>query len=270
MPWSTTSDIEELVSAAGAFLSSQPVLHCPLLTEVDHLRRHREPLDARACGWWTDERGVVAAAFLRAPRHATLATPLPDRAAAELVRVVRADSGIGCDATSVDAVLAAWGSVGVELAPRDRLVIHRLERMRSPAAVAGRSRTATDTDGALLHRWFDELMAANPDDPSDRAYVIDDPLADGRIVLWERDGVPVGMAGRSRTVDGMTRVGATYVPSADPRIETAVLAAATAAADGVAHDVLALAGTGDREGTTRLAALGYRAVRERILLAPVR
>jgi hypothetical protein len=59
-----------------------------------------------------------------------------------------------------------------------------------------------------------------------------------------------------------------YAPSGDPRVETAVLAAATAAADHVASDVVVLARKDDQTAVSRLAALGYRAVRERILLAP--
>ena len=110
-------------------------------------------------------------------------------------------------------------------------------------------------------------MAANPGDPSDRAYVVDDPLADGRILLWEVDGTPVAMVGRTPVIDGMTRVGALFSPDGDPRVETALLAAASAAAAEVADDVLVLAARDDRDGVARLAALGYRAVRERVLLS---
>jgi hypothetical protein len=67
----------------------------------------------------------------------------------------------------------------------------------------------------------------------------------------------------------MTRVGAVYAPSGDERIETAVLAAASAAAADVASDVLVLAATDDRTASSRLAALGYTAIRERVMLAPV-
>ena len=112
-------------------------------------------------------------------------------------------------------------------------------------------------------------MAANPGDPSDRAYVVADPLADGRILVWEVDGEPVAMAGRTRSLAGMTRVGAVFAPSGDRRWEAAVLGAATVAAAEVADDVLVLAATSDLDGVSRLAGLGYRAVRERVLLAPL-
>jgi hypothetical protein len=194
---------------------------------------------------------------------------MPDAAVRDLVEVLGVSEGVGCDVTTVDAVLAAWEVAGVSLGPRHRLVVHRLDAYRPPPPAPGDARVAGAADGPLLDRWFDELMAANPGDPSDRAYVVTDPLADGRILLWEVDGEPVAMAGRTRVLAGMTRVGAVYAPSGDPRVEGAVLAAATAAAARVAQDVLVLAATSDRDGLSRLAALGYRAVRERMLLAPL-
>lgn len=267
MAWSTTADIEAFSAAAGAFLSSRPVEHSPLLTETDHLLRHPEPDADQAFGWWTDERGAVAGAFLRAPRHPTFLTAVPEPAVEHLIDLLPLDRGVGCDVTTVDAMLDAGARAGVPLGPRRRIVIHRLEAQRAVVPTPGAARPARPDDAGLLDGWFDELMAAHPGDPSDRAYVITDPLAEGRIVLWEVDGIPVGMASRSRTVSGMSRVGAAYVPSGDPRVETAVFTAATAAAAVVASDVIVLAATDDRAGVSRLAALGYRAVRERVLLS---
>ena len=267
MPWSTTSDVGAFVTAAGGFLSSRPVEHAPLLTEADYLRRRPQPEADQSFGWWTNGGGEVEGAFLRAPRHASLLTPMPEAAAAELIEVLEISHGVGCDVTTVDAVLAAGERAGIALRPSHRLVIHRLDVPREPAPVAGQARTADERDHELLDRWFDELMAANPGDPSDRAYVVDDPLADGRILLWDVAGTPVAMVGRTPVIDGMTRVGALFAPQGDPKVETALLAAASTAAAEVADDVLVLTARDDRDGVARLAALGYRAVRERVLLS---
>jgi len=268
VPWSTTPDVRAFLTAAGGFLSSRPVEHSPLLTEADYLSRRPQPDADQAYGWWTDEGGDVDGAFLRAPRHVPLLTPMPDAAVVELAGVLEVSEGVGCDVSTADAVLASWEVAGTRLVPRHRLVVHQLGSYRPPPPFPGHERTAVATDRPLLDEWFDRLMAANPGDPSDRAYVVTDPLADGRILLWEVDGEPVAMAGRTRVLAGMTRVGAVYAPAGDPRAEAAVLAAATAAAARVAQDVLVLAATSDRDGVARLAALGYRAVRERVLLAP--
>ena len=147
MPWSTTSDIGAFVAAAGAFLSSRPIEHAPLLTEADYLRRRPQPGADQAFGWWTDDGGEVEGAFLRAPRHAPLLTPMPDAAVDELVGVLEVSDGIGCDVTTVDAVLAAWERAGTRLQPRHRLVIHRLDvprdRRARGRAVPGRPESTT-------------------------------------------------------------------------------------------------------------------------------
>ena len=162
MPWSITADVEELVEAAGGFLSSRPVEHSPLLTEVDHLRRHPERAANQQFGWWIDAAGSVAGVFVQAPRHPPILTPLPVGAVEGLVGVLPVDSGIGCDVTTVDAVVEAWERAGVLLVPRHRLVVHRLDVLRPPPPIPGRSRLAGEADAPMLHRWFDELMADDP------------------------------------------------------------------------------------------------------------
>ena len=72
-------------------------------------------------------------------------------------------------------------------------------------------------------------MEAHPDDPSELSYVVDDPIAYGGITLWEVDGVPVAMAGRSRLVAGMVRLGAVYAAHNDADGEAALIAAGQAA-----------------------------------------
>jgi len=268
VPWTTTADIEVFTAAAGEFLSSRPVEHSPLLTEADHVGWHPEPEADQAYGWWTDDAGDVTGAFLRAPRHPTFLTPIPDAGVDDLVALLPLDLGVGCDVTTVDAVLAAGKRAGIRLGPRHRIVIHRLGEAHPAAPTSGTARLAAPSDRALIDDWFDALMAAHPGDASDRTYVVGDPLAEQRIVLWEVAGSPIAMAGWSRTVSAMTRVSAVYAPSGDPRVETAVLAAATAAGARVASEVLMLVARDDQTAASRLAALGYRAVRERVMLAP--
>ncbi|NUR09408.1 MAG: GNAT family N-acetyltransferase, partial [Nocardioidaceae bacterium] len=110
-------------------------------------------------------------------------------------------------------------------------------------------------------------MADHPDDPSDLAYVVDDPLSYGGIVLWEVDDVPVAMAGHSRVVAGTTRVGAVYAPDGSAAHERAVLASVCDVARQRARDVLAFAAADDAAGTAALRDLGLTPVLERVLLA---
>ncbi|WP_250008995.1 hypothetical protein [Actinoplanes sp. M2I2] len=361
MPWSTSTDVREFLVAAGDFLREDPVGNTLLLSEAAYLEARPTPRN-QLYGWWTDVSGAVTAAFLQAPDHSPVLSPVREdvasreasagsvasdgipaedagslgvspedagslgvsaesagsrgvsaetagsrgvvaegagsrgasvedasRSAAGLRRVVpgdtvdgRIDGGgktasgealwglagllpgvtrLSVDARNAGDVVAAWrGCSGVTLTERSRVTLCRLAAPRLPAPSSGRARRAGPGDRELLVGWFHELMAAKPDDASDLAYVIDDPLDYGGITVWEVDGVPVAMAGRSRVVAGMTRVGATYAPGGD-RYGQAVFAAACAEAVGVARHVVLL--TTDVAGH---AALGFAPVGELVTL----
>ncbi|MCO8277011.1 hypothetical protein M1L60_41180 [Actinoplanes sp. TRM 88003] len=246
------------LAAAGDFLASEPVGHTVLLTEAAYL-------EATAAGgefgWWAGADGVVAGAFLWAPRHVPVLTPVPEVALSSLADALGGVDGLAVDGRDATRVAAAWrGSTGAGLVERSRVSVCRLTALRaSGASEEGRSRCGTWDDRELLVGWFRELMAANPGDPSDLAYVIDEPLRYGGLTVWEVDGRPVAMAGRSRVVAGMTRVSASYAP--DGRTD-AVFAAACAEAAQVAEHVVVL--TTDVAGYR---ALGFEPVLDRVTLA---
>ncbi|WP_250036793.1 hypothetical protein [Paractinoplanes maris] len=262
MAWSTSTDVRDFLAAAGDFLHADPVGNTMLLSEAAYLEACPPAAD-QLYGWWATGSGPVTAAFLRAPRHPPILSPLPGKPE-EAVRALAATlpgvTQLGVDARDADKVRAAWP--GVTLTEGFRVTLCRLRTLRPAAFPPGRPRRATPDDRDLLVGWFHDLMAADPGDPSDLAYVIDDPLSCGGLLLWEVDGVPVAMAGRSRVTAGMTRVSATYAP--DGRT-AAVFAAACAEADEVADDVLVL--------TTDVPAheaLGFEAVLDRVMLDAAR
>jgi hypothetical protein len=150
---------------------------------------------------------------------------------------------------------------GIVLAPRSRITLYRLADLHPPAPPPGRARTASSADRDVLVGWYHRLMAENPGDPSDLAYVVDDPLGYGGITLWEAGGTPVAMAGRSRLVAGMVRLGAVYSVRG-PAYGEAAFAAACAAARDVAGDVLVF---GDATGAA-YRRLGFEPVLERVML----
>lgn len=264
--WTLTSRVEEFLAAAGAFLAAAPVDHTALLTESAYLAAHPATDDGRLLAWWVaggSDGDVVAGALVQAPRHAPLLSRLPDRAVADLVAHLDSPAALGVDAGSVDDVCAVWPS----LRPRHRLVVHRHSGAVPEPDADGSARIAGARDQALLHRWFDELMAANPGDPSDRAYVIDDPLEAGGIVLWEVSGQPVAMAGRSPVVADMVRLGPVHAPDGSTAYERAVLHAAVARARRVADHVVVLARQSDVQQSEQLSAAGFVPAAERVLLS---
>jgi len=250
--WTVSSDVDAFLSAAGEFLAAAPIDHTVLLTEAAYL-------SARGLGgvfgWWRRAPAeAVAGAFVQAPRHAPVLSLMPAEGLATLPAALPGLRTIGVDGRMVAACADAWGPV----AERSRIRLHRLETLRRPTMPPGRARLATHADRPRLVEWYDQLMAAFPDDPSDLAYVVDDPLDDGGMMLWEQEGTPVAMAGRSRVVAGMTRVGAAH-PHGDPCAEAA-LVAACAAAQEVARDVLMFA---DIEHARKW---GFEQVLERVML----
>jgi hypothetical protein len=105
-----------------------------------------------------------------------------------------------------------------------------------------------------------------PDDLSDLAYVVDDPISYGGITLWEADGVPRAMAGRSRLIAGMVRLGATFAVRDDGYAEAAFVAAC-AAAEEIARDILVFARASDTAGDAEYRQLGFEPVLDRVILA---
>jgi hypothetical protein len=265
--WSISSDVHAFLAAAGGFLEADPVAHTVLLTEAAYLAARPHAGDDQRYGWWRpDGRGPVEAALLQAPRHPPILSTMPATALESLVDLLPDLPPIGVDGRLVGSAVAAWRRRGTRLAERSRINLHRLGDLRAPAPPAGRARVATLADRDLLVTWYERLMAAFPDDPSDLAYVVDDPIGYGGITLWEVDGTPTAMAGRSRLVAGMVRMGAVYAPE-DPDDHhghaRAALVAACAAAQAVARDVLIFSGPGD----DAYRSIGFEPVLDRVMLA---
>ena len=267
MSWSTSSDVRAFLAAAGGFLEADPVTHTILLTEAAYLAARPHPGPDQRYGWWRPDGDAVAGAFLRAPRHPPILSTMPVVALESLVDMLPDLPPIGVDGRLVDPAVAAWRRRGIRLTERSRISLHRLGDLRPPTPPPGRARVATPADRDLLVRWYERLMAAFPDDPSELAYVVDDPLGYGGITLWEVDGTPTAMAGRSRAVAGMVRMSAVYAPD-DPEDHgghgRAALVAACASARTVARDVLIFAGTTETGEEYR--ALGFEPVLDRVML----
>src|SRR3954471_17984286 len=184
MPWSTTRDVHRFAQEAGDYLSSQPVKHSVLLTETAYLQAIDSAADDQLFGWFT-EAGVVTAAFVQAPRHPPVVTPQTPPAVRSLADVLPHLEAIGVDARDIPSVRGSWQRVGITLEPRSRINVHRLGHLRKPLLPEGEARVARVADHDLLVAWFDQLIATFPEDPSDVAYVVADPLSYGGITLWQ-------------------------------------------------------------------------------------
>jgi hypothetical protein len=263
--WCTTQDIHEFADRTLAFLATRPIEHTVLLTETAYLSARARDGGDQLYGWWSEDDGRVAGAFLQAPRHAPVVSDLSAEAMRSLPAVLPDRSRVEVAGSAVDAAVAAWRRLGTELTPRSRLTVHRLVSLRRPFHPRGRSRVAGASDRDLLVSWFQALMAGSPDDPTELAYVVDDPLERGGITLWEVEGEPVAMAGRSRVVAGMVRLSAVYTSRAGSGYDVAATVAACTAAQRLARHVLVLSPAGG-EPAAAYADLGFQPILDRVLM----
>ncbi|MBL7261907.1 hypothetical protein [Paractinoplanes lichenicola] len=223
MAWTTSTSVREFLDAAGGFLRARPIDHTMLLTEAAYLEAVPTARD-QLYGWWSG-----GGAFLRAPGHAPIVSLLPDEAWGPLAALLPGVTEVGVDARSLPGATAAWPGLG------ERFRVSVCRARSQPVPASGRARKATPDDRDLLVGWYHELMAANPGDPSELAYVVDFPITYGGLMLWETEGEPTAMASRTPVIGGVTRVGAAYGIDA-----AAALAAVRAEAATVASDVLTL------------------------------
>lgn len=228
--WSTSSDIHEFIAAAGDYLASRPVENTVLLTEAAYLAARPSTADDQLYGWWKPLGSeIVAGAFLQAPAHCPVLSPMDADALDDLAISLPHLPPFGVDTRLAAAAVGAWRRhCGIDLSERPRLRLHRLGTLRIPAFPSGHARKANLKDRELLVDWYEQLMAKFPGDPSELGYVVDDPISYGGMTLWEDAGTPEAMASHSRVVAGMTRVGAAFAPRENAYTDAALVAACMA------------------------------------------
>ncbi|MGV3563602.1 MAG: hypothetical protein ACO1ON_09985 [Nocardioides sp.] len=265
MTWSTTSDAAAFLDVAGAHLAGDRVAHDPLLTEADHWSSLEPPREDGLFGWWPDDDAVTSACVLL-PDHALLCSRLTGEQAVALATLLPGADTWGVDERDAQAVEDALHAARHDVR---RVAERQLLRLEGPVrprpAPPGRARRADERDLPLLHHWFAQFRARHPQDTSDREFVVDRPLADGGITLWEVDGEPVAMASRTPFVAGATRLGLAFQPApGHEHADAAREAAATDAAASGRGEVLALSSSDEQ--TEALNALGFVPRARRLVL----
>jgi len=108
----------------------------------------------------------------------------------------------------------------------------RLYEIDSPPqrpAVSGSARLAGEADLDVATRWTREFDVEAGQPPADPERTVRRRLERGRLVFWEDGDQPVSMAGISRPISGVVRVGGVYTPKTHRRhgFGAAVTVAAT-------------------------------------------
>jgi RimJ/RimL family protein N-acetyltransferase len=289
MSWIITGEVGEFLAEAGDFLRAEPARNSVLLTVTENLRVQaaaqsppaapdtRTPgPDQPLFGWWRPSArpDPHAAVFLHTPEFPVNLSFMSPPAAAELARDLAAAgrrlTGVHAGQEAADAFAAAW---------RDRtgdiVAVHRLMRLfrlgeliRPEPGPEGAARLAVRRDRDLLTEWFDAFVRDVGDPPrQDHGTAVDQRLGYGGLALWEVSGTPVSMAGVTRSVAGMVRVGSVYTPPAlrGRGYAGAVTAAVSRAArDAGVREVVLFTDLANPTSNALYQRLGYRPVEDRV------
>lgn len=278
MAWFSTEDLAEYHAAAGRFLRSRPAENTVLLSVLEILRARGGAASGDAAplfGWWQPDDGNVRGAFLVTPPYPVLLSPAPLESLEPLARVLasagRPLAGVNAEPAAAEGFAAAWQQhtgATAETSMRQRLL--RLGELVPPApAPRGRPRAAHAADRDLLVAWLSAFALEADVGGRNHEATVDDRLSYGGLTLWEVDGQPVSLAGLTRQVAGMARVGPVYTPPQSRRhgYGAGVTAAVTRRAlQAGAREVLLFTDLANPTSNALYQRLGYRPVQDMLVL----
>jgi GNAT superfamily N-acetyltransferase len=284
MGWFSTGAVDDFLAEAGEFLRAERVRNTVILTVTESLlvsgqRPADEPpaRDAPLFGYWRPAPSRVGGAFMLTPGFPALLTHMSPQMAADLAGHLAASGrllqGVNAEEEAARAFADAWRRhTGDAAEVHRRMRLFRLAKLMPPQpAPKGTSRQATARDRGLLIDWLGAFVIEVGDQPTqDQGAAADERLSYGGITLWEADGVPVSIAGVTRTVAGMVRVGPVYTPPAQRGHGYAAgvtVAVSQAALDTGATDVLLYTDLANRTSNALYQRLGYRPVEDRLALS---
>jgi RimJ/RimL family protein N-acetyltransferase len=255
-----------VLSEAGEFLHSQPVLHNVVLS-ILHERIH----ESEPGRYWMARQGdKTVGVVVQSPlRFAATLTPMGQQVVRAMVDTI-VEAGVSLPGVNGEAATAA-GFAG-----------HWTERRKSGAMpfegnriyefleagevpdVNGRFRQAGSTDRDLMIAWIRafQIETGEPDD--DTEVRVDRWLTGGHIWLWEDCGKTVAMAAGREPVAGVVRVSGVYTP---PEVRnrgygTACVSALSNRFSGAAYRCILYTDLGNPTSNSVYRRIGYRAVAE--------
>ena len=290
MGWRTTGDVAEFLAAAGDFLRGERVRNTVFLTVAEAMRanpgqrRGNTHAGLPLFGWWSAGEGHGAkatpcGAFLHTPPFPVLLSAVPAEAAVSLAKQALAGrllTGVNAYPETAKAFGDAWREMtGDRVGVHTRTRLYRLTELSWPDPLPdGAPRLAAQGDAALLTEWFAaftrETSPPGAADASDPSAAVAERLSYLGVTLWEADGEPVSLAGVTRQVAGMVRIGPVYTPP-DRRghgYGTAVTAAVSHRVRAVgAEEVLLYTDLANPVSNSIYQRIGYRPVEDRVMLS---
>jgi RimJ/RimL family protein N-acetyltransferase len=204
-----------LVSAAGAWLEREPVLHNVICSVVQQAIRRPGPFgNAR---WFMVQKGSdpVGVAIMTPPFPLTLTPMAPEHLrtlADALVDALPSLPGVSGPGDTPGRFAELWAErtgAGVELGMSQ--LMYRLDAVVPPPPADGKLRLADTGDRELLCEWFDAFVREAGAVGGDIGAAVDRRVADGSLYLWEHTDA-VTMVGVVPAVAGVVRVGPVFTP----------------------------------------------------------
>jgi GNAT superfamily N-acetyltransferase len=284
MSWRMSHAVGEFLDEAGEFLHAHRARNTVLITVSETLRvtgavaRAEEEKNLPLMGWWrSEDGGSVDGAFLHTPPFPVLLSAMTAEAATALAGQLAAGRrqvrGVNGEERNARAFADAWRDrrIGTDVRVLRRMRLFRLGELTWPdPRPGGRPRLATSQDRELLINWFEAFSRDVGEPEMDHEPAVDDRLSYDGLTLWEKDGQPVSLAGVTRTVAGMVRVGPVYTP---PELRGRGYAGGVtstvsqAALDAGTTDVLLYTDLANPTSNALYQRLGYRPVEDRVMLS---
>jgi phage gp46-like protein len=274
----TTNDLDEYVAVAGDVLRAQPVENTILLTIVENLRKRGRRVFGDAdpqFGWWLSGSGEVGGALLRTPPFPFLVTGMAPEAVGPIVPVLvglagTADVAINAERRTAQALAAQWlAQTGVALQVQQELRLHRLATLTPPQPTPpGLARAAEPPDRDVLIDWWEAFGREVREVTGDAAAEVDNRIGYGGLLIWDLDGAPVSMAGRTRPAAAIVRIGPVFTPISlrQRGYAAAVTAAISREAQGLADEVVLFTDLANPTSNAIYRRLGYQPVQDRVKL----
>jgi RimJ/RimL family protein N-acetyltransferase len=213
----TFTDADAFAELVGPVIDRHPAFASVLATNLDQ-NRFGPGFDSHWFLIRDGEQPVGAAMCTQA--YSLFLTPTPEAGLPALAEAVQraglTPPGVTGPEPVAQAFGAAWNRLtGLSTRPAGRDRLYEIE-VAPPLPASGAARLATEADLVLATQWMNDFQAeALPGEPVDAEHAFRRRLARGRLLFWEVDGRPVSMAGISRPIASVARVGSVFTPKAN-------------------------------------------------------
>lgn len=204
-----------VLSRAGVFLSSRPVLHNLVLSILHARVAHGDPGRYWMAIQADNAVGVVVQSPLTFP--ATL-TPMEPPLATAMADAI-AEAGVGLpgingEAATVATFAGQWSERSKSTAtPFQGNRLYELLELGEAPGIKGRLRQAGSKERSLMILWTRAFQHEIGESADGTELRVDRGLAAGQLWLWDVSGEAVSMAVSRESVQGVVRLSGVYTPA---------------------------------------------------------